>query len=193
MSCQTHLTFLVFLTWLQWDSVFSSVNSSPVLYGCFWAAFYLIWPSANLSSDFITESCEESELWSSRERAQWGGVWMSVRVLTSELTHQEACCMCQRLRHHDCISEGGTESKSELFSCVLYAWLLPPYSAEFWPSSSESPAKLKKLVDVSGQEGSSLCACTTLSSPLWDPLISKWFACFVLPWMRHLCGWVPVW
>lgn len=126
MSCQTPLTVLVFLTWLQQDSVFSSVNSSPVPYCCLWAAFYLVWPSANLSSDFITESS-----WGVRTvKFMWKG---SVRrgLSVNQGSHIRAntpgsMLYVPRLRHHNGISEEQTESKSEPFSCVLYAWLLPP-------------------------------------------------------------------
>lgn len=123
MSCQTPLAVLVFLTWFQWDSVFSSVNSSPVLYDCFWVAFYLIWPSANSSSDFITESS-----WGVRTvKFTWkGSVWWGLSV--SQGSHIRAntpgsMLYVQKLRHHDCISEGGTESKSELLYslCMTFA------------------------------------------------------------------------
>lgn len=93
---------------------------------CHTAAFELHFTSSDLRLTCLRISPlsprEESELWSSCERAQCGGVWVSVRVFMSELTHQEACWMCQRLRYHDCISEERTESKSEFFSCVVYAW-----------------------------------------------------------------------
>lgn len=65
------------------------------------AAFELHFTSSDLWLTCLRISSlsprEESELWSSHERAQCGGVWVSVRVLMSELTHQEACCMCQDL------------------------------------------------------------------------------------------------
>lgn len=127
------------------------------------------------------------------ERAQCGGVWVSIRVLTSERTHQEACCMCQDLDITTASQKN--RQRANLNPALVFFlhdfYLL--YSAEFWPNSLESPAKMRKLVDISGQEGSSLCACTALSPPLWDPLISKWFAYFVLAWIWHLCGWVPAW
>ena len=114
--------------WFFWpnfsETVFLVVWTVAQFYtAAFEHLLLIIWPSANSPSDFITES-----LWGVRTvKFTWkGSVWWGLSV--NQGSHVRAntagsMLYVPRLRHHDCISEGGTESKSELLYslCMIFA------------------------------------------------------------------------